>query len=103
MKAEDVPPHGRLSGIAAAVAQLPAEIRMGAEAAEQVHRYVMAAGRTQLGAPTDHLGGLPWSLATPVVTEPGYPPNLWVMTDNAGRAIAAGTLNPPPTYPGGTR
>lgn len=97
-----MPPVGKLSGIAAAVAQLPAEIRMGEDAADQFHRYVLAAGRTQLGAPGDFLGGLPWSLATRVVTEPDYPPNLWVMTDNAGRAIAAGTLNPPP-YPGGPR
>lgn len=100
-----MPPVGNLSGIAAAVAQLPAEIRMGTDAGARFRDYVAGgAAPATLGRPGDDLGGLPWAMATPLVIDETYPANLWVMVASDGRAISAGILSPtPPTYPGGHR
>lgn len=112
MRAEDVEPHGQLSGIAAAaarlglssergaglaalaetVAKLPAELRMGAEAAE-----TMAATAPRIGDPvppylSGAIGGFP--TAMPARVDKGLPVNVWILVDGNGRAMNAGVLNP---------
>jgi hypothetical protein len=109
VRAEDVPPYGGLSGIAAAaarlgrrgeglaalaetVAKLPAEMRVGAEAAE-----TMAATVPRIGDPvpaylTGQIGGGPLSM--PVRVDKDLPVNVWIVVDGNGRAMNAGVLNP---------
>lgn len=76
---------------------LPAEVRMGVEAGAQFAAWAAAErvrARSGRGLPGEVLGHVSWMMATPMRTDEAYPPNLWVVLDRGGRALAAGILNP---------
>lgn len=85
-----------LAALAEVVSHLPAEVRMGPEAAETYAGSAAAAGHAW--AEAESL--LPeardfWASPVPVKVDTVLPPNVWTLVDGSGRGLAAGILDAP--------
>ena len=71
------------------------EVRMGTVAVDVFTELTMVEREPVAPWLSGRIGPAPWAASMQIRVVESYPPNLWVMVDRDGNAVACGILNPP--------